>query len=162
MKTRTLIIVGIIAAITVSAISIIFAYNQEIKLATGTIGYDKQEPESIPTEHPINTYKGKDCRPSESLNKTCFTDAFTNCKNAKIAQTRTTIEGDPITTFAFVNNTNPSKCKIDIYHDTTQDRYSNQIIYHYRCSLIIDSGKPLQIAKCVPLEHGESQRFEFE
>lgn len=49
MKTRTLLIIGIIAIIAVSITSISLVYNQEIKLATGMMTSDeKPEPKHIP------------------------------------------------------------------------------------------------------------------
>jgi len=49
MKTKTLIIIGIIAILAVSVTSISFVYNQEIKLATGMMTSDeKPEPAHIP------------------------------------------------------------------------------------------------------------------
>lgn len=107
------------------------------------------------------TYNGKDCSPLEILNRECFVNAFTKCTDARISKTEHTIEGDLIIISAFVNSTNPDECKVDVYRDMTQDRYSNQSVYHYSCSLIIDDGEILQIGECIPLEHGRSERFVF-
>ena len=128
--------------------------------------FDGAEPEpigiSIPSQHPIVTYTGTNCSPLEILNKTCFTDALAKCTDARISKTITTIEGDTIITFALVNSTDPSMCKVDVYRNTLHDRYGEQTIHHHTCSLVIDVGESLQITKCVPLEHGQGQVFEFE
>ena len=151
----------IAATISISAI-LSLVYNQEIKLATGMVVIETQETSTVPEGHPIIAYNGTNCNPLETLNKTCFTDAFTNCIDARISKTETSIEGDPIITHAFVNSTNQDMCKIDVYRDRTKDRYGDQRIDHYVCSMIIESDGLIHVASCVPLEHGQDQRFEFE
>lgn len=122
---------------------------------------DPTDTRPISLSHPLTDYAGTECSSLNMLDKACFIEAFTACTKAMVSYTITTIEGDPITTFAYVNSTNPDMCKIDVYHDTTHDRYSNQTIDYHSCSLLIESGDSLQVTKCIPLEHEQEQIFEF-
>lgn len=169
MQVKFLIIIGIciviavIASVAIVSPSINDFDDFVYQLKEPFDGAESEEiGVSLPSDHPIVAYNGKQCSPLELLNKTCFTAAFTSCANAKISKTITTIEGDPITTFALINSTNPDMCKIDVYRNTLQDRYGKQTVDHYSCSLIIDSGDSLEIGKCLPLEHDQPQRFVFE
>ena len=171
MRARLFKISGLITAGTVAVIVGVSIASQSINNFDDFVyqikePFDGAEPEpigiSIPSQHPIVTYTGTNCSPMEILNKTCFTDALTKCTDARISKTIITIEGDPITTFALINSTNPSMCNIDMYHNTLHDRYGEQTIHHHTCSLAIGVGESLQITKCIPLEHGQEQVFEFE
>lgn len=77
----------------------------------------------------------QDCNKKENVpDMACFIESYQNCMPAKIHQTRYTVEGDPISTTAIIEKTDPSKeCGIHVYYDS-KDRFGFQGKYDSLCS----------------------------
>lgn len=95
----------------------------------------------------IKSYKGKDCNKLGFPDVNCFIDSFSRCINAKIEDTHGTIEGDPVTMIAMIKNKD-GVCTIDVFEDTTKDRFSDQKITKYSCSGIKLDETYLNIQPC--------------
>ncbi len=136
MKTNFLIIiVGIIISGSV-IFTLTFEYSFE----------NKYDPDIFLSDIPeIINYKGKDCNTMGIDDISCFVDSFNQCLPAKIENTRHTIEGDPITIIAMIK----SECSIDVFDDSTQDRFSKQEITRYTCNNIKLDDNYLHLIQCV-------------
>jgi len=136
MKTSYIIIIlGIIISSSIT-FALTFEYSFE----------NKYDPNISLSDIPeIINYKGKDCNALEIDNISCFVDSFNQCLPAKIENTRHTIEGDPITIIAMIK----SECSIDVFDDSTQDRFSKQEITRYICNNIKLDDNYLHLIQCV-------------
>jgi len=148
---KTLLLVSIIAIVATAVISISLLYNQEIKLLTGMMTSEKN-PRTTPVISlhdiaEITSYKGKDCNQFGFSDVNCFIDSFSSCINAKIEDTHYTVEGDPITMIAMIKNKDGA-CTIDVFEDTTKDRFGEQKITEYSCSGIKLDEMYLNIYPC--------------
>lgn len=95
----------------------------------------------------IASYKGKDCNRFGFSDVSCFVDSFTSCINAKIEDTRYTVEGDPVTMIAMIRNKD-GICTIDVFEDTTKDRFGDQKITKHSCSDMKLEDAYLNISPC--------------
>ena len=94
----------------------------------------------------IMNYQGKDCNEySRKGSADCFAISFDKCVPAKIENTHFTVEGDPITIIAMIKS---DSCSIDVFHDSTQDRFGKQEITEYSCPQIKSDEKYLHLTKC--------------
>jgi len=107
----------------------------------------------------IMNYQGKNCNVYRMSSVDCFTNSFNQCIPAKIEDAHRTQEGDPITIIAMIK---PDSCSIDVFHDSTQDRFGKQEITRYSCPEIKVDEKYLRLVHCISefdeWEHGFSIR----
>lgn len=94
----------------------------------------------------IMSYQGKNCNAFERDNVDCFVDSFNQCIPAKIENTHSTPEGDPITIIAMIKS--ETICSIDVFHDATQDNFGKQEITKYTCPEIKLDENYLHFVKC--------------
>lgn len=136
MKTAYMVIIVSV----VIASSVIFALTFEYSFE------NKHDPDiSLSDISEIINYKGKNCNALGIDDISCFVDSFNQCLPAKIKNTHHTIEGDPITIIAMIK----SECSIDVFDDSTQDRFSKQEITRYTCNNIKLDDNYLHLIQCV-------------
>lgn len=92
----------------------------------------------------IESFSGISCSALGFADVDCFFNAYKNCLPAIIDQTQTTIEGDPVSVTARIT----PECTIDLIHDDTMDRYSNQEIQGFVCNLVTMHENMLAISSC--------------
>ncbi|MCV0391952.1 MAG: DUF4362 domain-containing protein [Nitrosopumilus sp.] len=93
----------------------------------------------------IMNYQGKNCNTYRFGSVDCFANSFDKCVPAKIENTHFTVEGDPITIIAMIHT---DSCSIDVFHDSTQDKFGKQEITKYSCPEIKLDENYLHLVSC--------------
>lgn len=134
MMTRTQIIIGLILILVISTILFSFAYNQEIKIFLGMMERETMTTNDSATPAGIRNYammKASCNNNTGHPDGDCFMKSFEKCESARIKQSLTTIEGDPIFFYATIVPEN--SCTIQFVVDSREDKYSDQTITERTC-----------------------------
>lgn len=97
-------------------------------------------------ESPVLGYDLKDCNDDDNASL-CFYNAFDSCTPAKIQQSKTTVEGDPVYLGAYITD----DCKIHVISDNREDKWSSladRKIIESECSTIQFKDNAMMISNC--------------
>ncbi len=149
---KILLVICIIFVVAVAFMITIYSYPESFGLTKPHTTIREPDGKLI---SPISFYEGTNCNESGLVNATCFVDSFESCSPAKITSIYVTPEGDPIREYAIIN----SDCSIEVYHDSTLDRFGKQTIANYFCNEAKINQEELRLDDCV--DENESDEYGF-
>jgi len=86
--------------------------------------------------------------PEGRVARDCFLSAFREGREAELAVTVTSFEGDPITTVYRVLG----RDDLEVFVDASADRFSGPVkVTHNRCTSVVEEGPVLAPGGCTPL-----------
>jgi hypothetical protein len=113
---------------------------------TGPAAAPKAQPSPTPGEIECGVFELKQRQELPEAAMRCIIDAAAQGRQARLQETRPTIEGDPIVTWYRVGPTGA----VEVTRDTTKDKFGNRGIVTESCTGPAAEHGMLTFASCVP------------